>query len=372
MEKIFLIIIALISGSISSPAQAGTVTITNQYPSPVGIYNRLRLMPSALLTGPCDIGSFYVPAALNIIYYCKDGTDYIPLSSPWAQTGTYVHLVDPDNNVGIGTQTPEFKLSLGEGANADGGILAKGVFGAGANLTTPGDGTRFIWYQKKAALRVGGVDGDQWNDANIGNYSIGLGFNNKIISTYSNIAGGRNNQIFVPLIYNGNPLDGHANIGGGAENIIYEGGRQATISGGTNNIIGASGNMFSGMSATIGGGSDNKARGIGSTIAGGINNEAGDITILWDLAAFVGAGRTNKARAVDSVIGGGFFNTIEVTSQQSFIGGGSNNHIGTYRSTIAGGTNNRIEANATDSFIGGGNNNRAWGSLSTIGGGQNK
>ncbi len=55
-------------------------------------------------------------------------------------------------NVGIGTNAPEFKLSV----DNDGGIMAKGTFGQGATLTTTGAGVRMFWYPKKAAFRAGG------------------------------------------------------------------------------------------------------------------------------------------------------------------------------------------------------------------------
>jgi hypothetical protein len=81
--------------------------------------------------------------------------------------------VTKKGNVGIGTSEPEFKLSL----DNDGGIIAKGNQGSGAALTTSGAGARMIWYPAKAAFRAGAVNGDQWNDGNIGDGSIGLGFN---------------------------------------------------------------------------------------------------------------------------------------------------------------------------------------------------
>ncbi len=74
-------------------------------------------------------------------------------------------------NVGIGDTTPEFKLSL----DGDGGIIAKGTFDSGATLSTSGTGTRMMWYPKKVAFRAGFVDGGQWDDANIGDYSIAMG-----------------------------------------------------------------------------------------------------------------------------------------------------------------------------------------------------
>ncbi|HTY12712.1 MAG TPA: tail fiber domain-containing protein [Candidatus Omnitrophota bacterium] len=84
-------------------------------------------------------------------------------------------------NIGVGTTAPEFKLSLA----SDGGILAKGIVGdigndtQGTSLSTSGSGVRMIWYPRKAAFRAGYVDGSQWDNANVGKYSVALGHNSQ-------------------------------------------------------------------------------------------------------------------------------------------------------------------------------------------------
>jgi hypothetical protein len=54
------------------------------------------------------------------------------------------------------------------------GLLVTGVYGNGSTLVT-GGGTRMMFYPKKAAFRAGGASTNQWEDANIGNYSAALG-----------------------------------------------------------------------------------------------------------------------------------------------------------------------------------------------------
>src|SRR5436309_4308007 len=54
------------------------------------------------------------------------------------------------------------------------GWAATGTFGSGA-IPVTGPGVRLMWYPRKAALRGGGVPTTQWDDANIGNYSVALG-----------------------------------------------------------------------------------------------------------------------------------------------------------------------------------------------------
>jgi hypothetical protein len=73
--------------------------------------------------------------------------------------------------VGIGTSSPEFKLSL----DNDGSIIAKGTFHSGSTLGTTGSGARFIWYPRKAAIRAGDPEGSRWDDSNVGYYSTAMG-----------------------------------------------------------------------------------------------------------------------------------------------------------------------------------------------------
>ena len=101
-------------------------------------------------------------------------------------TGSETILYANGSNVGINTTSPEFKLTI----ENDGGILAKGTYNSGAGLSTSGDGERFIWYPKKAAIRAGGVTGTQWDDTNIGAYSTAFGYNAQASNAYA-VAMGR-------------------------------------------------------------------------------------------------------------------------------------------------------------------------------------
>ncbi|MBD0319850.1 MAG: tail fiber domain-containing protein, partial [Gemmatimonadetes bacterium] len=56
------------------------------------------------------------------------------------------------------------------------GWVATGSFGTG-NISVEGSGTRAMWHPARAAFRAGGINGTQWNDANIGNYSVAIGQN---------------------------------------------------------------------------------------------------------------------------------------------------------------------------------------------------
>ena len=79
-----------------------------------------------------------------------------------------------ETNPGIvttGTQT----IAGAKTFNSNDGLFATGTYNNGTALSLSGSGTRMMWYPKKAAFRAGYVDYDQWNDANIGNYSFAMG-----------------------------------------------------------------------------------------------------------------------------------------------------------------------------------------------------
>jgi trimeric autotransporter adhesin len=71
-----------------------------------------------------------------------------------------------------------------------GGFVARGTFGRGA-LLAAGLGTRLMWYPRKAAFRAGYVNGTQWDDVNVGDYSVATGLNARA-SGYASTAMGNN------------------------------------------------------------------------------------------------------------------------------------------------------------------------------------
>lgn len=89
-----------------------------------------------------------------------------------------------DGHVGIGTLSPASGLHVSH----DDGVIAEGTFGTGQSLSA-GGGTRMVWSSKHAAFRAGQINGTQWDDANIGNYSVGVG-SNTIASGGFSFAGG--------------------------------------------------------------------------------------------------------------------------------------------------------------------------------------
>jgi hypothetical protein len=81
--------------------------------------------------------------------------------------------------------------------NGDGGFVAGGTLGTGT-IPASGDGVRMMWYPAKAAFRAGYALSAAWDDANVGLYSMALGYvstargNNSIAMGSINTASARN------------------------------------------------------------------------------------------------------------------------------------------------------------------------------------
>jgi len=73
------------------------------------------------------------------------------------------------------------------------GFIVTGTFGSGDTSQWVGAGTGMFFNPKKAAFRYGTTSGTQWNDANIGEYSLATG-ENPIASGYSSYAMGEDCQ----------------------------------------------------------------------------------------------------------------------------------------------------------------------------------
>lgn len=110
------------------------------------------------------------------------------------------HIVTGNLDVGNSGNKSNLKVTGQTGGAAlpglkvtgDGGVLFEGTFGTG-QIPATGAGTRFMWYPKKAALRVGRVTGEQWDDAYIGENSVALGEDLYATGNFSVAMGGSAN-----------------------------------------------------------------------------------------------------------------------------------------------------------------------------------
>ncbi len=96
-------------------------------------------------------------------------------------------FVTPAGNVGIGTGSPLARLHVSDSSvlfSATGDIPA-----TPGNIPISGAGRRMIWYADKSAFRAGYVDGNQWNQNYIGNYSFASGSRTIAAGSYSTALG---------------------------------------------------------------------------------------------------------------------------------------------------------------------------------------
>jgi len=151
-------------------------------------------------TGGTSYVSLGVSSILSVPYALYAKSSGGGGGSLWEQNGDDIYYWD--GNVGIRTNTPEFKLTLDE----DGGILAKGTLNSGATLQTSGIGSRLIWYPRKAAFRAGYVF-DEWDDENIGDFSTATGYLTKASNDYAIAMGMMSNANGVASVAIGQSLD---------------------------------------------------------------------------------------------------------------------------------------------------------------------
>lgn len=303
---------------IGFPAKvdAESLTLRTYYPAPIGTYDRLRLVPRPEIPGnSCLEGTLYVNADDdNTLYFCRaDGGngEWAPLiGKTWMRTDDIIHLTefnpaspnDPDLHVGIGTLAPEFALTI----DNDGGIIAKGTFDFGQSLITSGEGSRLIWYPRKAAFRAGGVDDAAWNDASIGDYSSAFGYNTiasgegSTAMGFGSMAGGAN--AFAAI--ENSTAGGDEAVALGLETTAngdasFAVGGYGIASGPASFVVGGSGVVASGANAFAAGGTT--ASGASSFVTGAVGVASGDNTLgfgshptVSGLAAF-GVGVDSRA-----------------------------------------------------------------------------
>ena len=128
---------------------------------------------------------------------------------------------------GLNTNTPTQTLTV------SGLLLCEGTFGSGEILTVTGAGARMFFYPKKGAFRAGVAAGTEFNDANIGTYSVAMG-NGPIASGQSATSIGAGSS----AIGTGSIAIGASNIAKSFEDVCI-GSSNSTQGVGSNVLIGA-------------------------------------------------------------------------------------------------------------------------------------
>lgn len=394
MRKIFLLISIIILGASlflhHSFAQVPTnrLEFLGTLPAPTMNVHKMFFTGTPDCSNSDNDNAVYFNTTTMSFEMCQAGVDEPAVVSVFVQVADDIYLVDdtsPANlKVGIGAYPPNLDLKLT--LDNEGGIVAKGTYDPAdtslPDLQTTGAGTRMIWYPKKSAFRAGRVDGNQWDDANVGDDSVAFGHNNVASAIKATVSGGRDNSV----------LTKRGAIGGGESNTVSSTGVEGagTIAGGAGNTVSADfavvtggwGNTATALSTVVGGGNLNDATAQYATISGGYDNNVsgnhsviggGELNEVFAKHTTIGGGQSNKVidpLSVNSTIAGGTANQILGQSVASTIGGGFGNEINNVAqaATIAGGVTNRADGEA--STVGGGMNNHASGNGSTVSGGQ--
>src|SRR3989344_1337289 len=181
-------------------------------------------------------GTWVSTSTLGIIGDLPSGTTgqiFRYVASAWEATSSL--FIADTGFVGVGTTTPQFKLSI---AN-DGGIMAGGTYGSGTTLATS-TGSQFIWYPRKSALVAGAMDNSYtyWSDGDLGNYAVSFGRNNKV-SGEGSIAVGEEHQSngsYSVALGSANQASGHYSVGIGSNNTNTA--NYGTVIGHTNTVTG--------------------------------------------------------------------------------------------------------------------------------------
>ncbi|MDX1548011.1 MAG: tail fiber domain-containing protein, partial [Rhodothermales bacterium] len=150
-----------ISGDPEAWAAADPLVVAGNGAAASNRSNALVLLKNGDLTAAGQIesesGGFKFP----------DGTvQTTAAGTPVTDHGALSGLGDDDHG--------QYVLADGVRAATD-GFAVTGTFGTGA-IPVEGAGTRLMWYPKKAAFRAGHAGGTVWDDAQIGNYSVAMGF----------------------------------------------------------------------------------------------------------------------------------------------------------------------------------------------------
>ena len=90
-----------------------------------------------------------------------------------------------NGNLGINTATPIAALNVA----GDGAIIASGTNGSGIPVPDLGAGTRMEWIPSKSAFRAGTAFGTEWDDANVGQYSVAFGQGSTASSNFTTAFG---------------------------------------------------------------------------------------------------------------------------------------------------------------------------------------
>jgi hypothetical protein len=252
---------------------------------------------------------------------------------------------------GAGNSAPGYAASAGggEGNSVSGSYATVGggsgnaasganaaIAGGSSNAANAGHATVSGGYTNTVSAGMGSIGGGAYNAVTATYGTVGGGRYNVAAADYGTVAGGGPSDVGNPTTSNNHVYDEYGTIGGGGGNTAgSEDGAPAaqpfaTVSGGKDNVAGAtyaavgggSANKAGGYAATVGGGEGNIVTGTGTVVAGGQSNRAAG------KLSTVSGGSSNVVSATLGTVGGGTGNLITTTAGYGIIPGGVQNYVG--------------------------------------------
>jgi len=249
IKSLFFIFLVIATLSFYVLAHAESINVSTYYPPPYGVYNQLKILSdSDGISGTgavcSDEGAMYYDDIDNQMLLCGNsgqwqqvGGSYWRYQNPDGTCHDYLYPVFTNINLGIGTQTPEFKLSLGSDT-VDGGMYLKGFMGGCTPPTVSvGSGPRLFWWGYGGDFRAGYACGNDWETVNLGGASIAMGycanaFSNRGLALGTNAKTLYGHGSFHTAIGNGAVSEGDHSVAIGS-NVVADMGLNLARDGGT-------------------------------------------------------------------------------------------------------------------------------------------
>ena len=160
------------------------------------VTNEFGLINLAIGTGTPLTGSFasinwgsgekYIGIEIDM---SNTGSQYVSMGSSQLLSVPYAIYANSSGDAGSTTLESAYNyggpgngrsIHANDGAlliEGEDGLAVTGTYGQGDTITQSGSGVRMLFNPRKAAFRVGASGPTAWNNANIGDYSIGMGNN---------------------------------------------------------------------------------------------------------------------------------------------------------------------------------------------------